>query len=126
VKVTKIGGITLDYGLWWKEIDIASDVTATTEKTLDGSLIVFEQANRISAQNLTLESRDDGWQKKATAQALINLANGSMGVDINVELSDLSTMQTRFRYEVDGGSVQFEPIYDGATWYKGTIYMAGV
>ncbi|RKY68380.1 MAG: hypothetical protein DRP97_06380 [Candidatus Latescibacterota bacterium] len=126
MKITRIGAITLDYGLWWKEFDSATAIIAETEKTIDGSLIIFEQPNRTSSQFITAESRDDGWQSKAIKEALISLADGSMGIDIEIELSNNSTIDVRFAYETDGGAVQFEPLFDGADWYIGTVYMSKV
>lgn len=126
MRIIQIGDVVLDYGLWWREVDSAVAVTAEIEKTIDGALIVFEQPNRISAQNVTAESRDDGWQKKVTKDALVTLADNSMGVIIAIQLDNLSTFDVRFAYETKGGAVQFEPLYDGSSWYKGTIYMAKV
>ena len=126
MKIVKIGAIDLDYGLWWKEYDSANVITAETEKTVDGSLIIFEQPNRESAQTITAESRDDGWQLNATVRSLISLANSSMGTDIEIKLSDNSTINVRFAYEVDGGAVQFEPLYDGSDWYKGTVFISKI
>ena len=123
-KVITIGHIALDYGMWWLERDKATHVIAETERTIDGTLLVFEQLNRVSAQNITLESRDDGWQTEEKKDALINLANASIGAEIEIEFSDNTVSACRFAYEVEGGAVQFEPLYDAAEWFKGSVYLA--
>ena len=123
-KVIRIENIVLNYGMWWTERDRANQVVAETERTIDGTLLVFEQLNRVSAQNITLESRDDGWQTEAKKDAIINLSNSSIGADVEIEFSDGTTRMCRFAYEVSDGSVQFEPLYDGSEWFKGKVYLA--
>ena len=128
MRIVKIGAVTLDHAMWWDEYDQSSGVMSEVVKNLDGGVIVFEQAKRISIQNVTLMSRSDGWQKKTTMDALIALANGSLGLTFTVEDDDGGTFDVRFRHEQNGGAVQFERVVGAklSEWYTGTIYLAKV
>ena len=128
MRIVKIGEITLSHGMWWSEYNKSSKVFAEVVKNLDGGVIVFEQARRTSIQSVTLQSQSDGWQKKAISDALIALADGSIGQSIVVEDEEGTTFDVRFRHEQSGGAVQFERVSGGKTfeWYTGTIYLAKV
>ena len=54
MKILKIGAITLDYGMWWDEYNRSNAVSSEIVKNLDGGIIIFEQANRVSIQNKEL------------------------------------------------------------------------
>lgn len=126
MKIVKIGVIELDHGFWWDEYDNSDAVKATVKPNLDGGVVVFEQAARLSAIDITLQSRNDGWQTKATMEAIKALANGSIGTTAVVEDSDAVQHTVRFRHEVKGGAVQFRHIMDARDigWYVGTVYLA--
>ena len=128
MKITKIGAVTLDYGMWWDGYDRSTGVASRAIRNIDGGIIVFEQANRVSTINITLSSRDNEWQKKATVDALKALADNSIGKDIVIVDSDGNTYTTRFRHEESGGAVQFERLVDAMDfeWYAGKIYLARI
>lgn len=129
MKLSIIGGITLDNEMWIDEVNNSSGVTAEVVENLDGGVIVFEQYKRTSKQNVTAKSSDSsGWQSKITLDALLALANGSIGQTISVTDSDTNTFDVRFRHEQSGGAVQFNRLVDAklTDWYIGTIYLAKV
>lgn len=128
MKITKIGSVVLDYPMWWEEYNNSSGVESEVIKNLDGGVIVFEQAKRISSQTLTIRSLNDGWQGKTTVNSLISLANNSLGQTIVVEDSLGGTFNARFRHEQAGGAVQFKRLVNAKDflWYDGVIYLAKV
>ena len=128
MKLKIIGGITLDYEMWIDEHNDSSGVIAEVVDNLDGGVIVFEQTKRTSKQNITARSLDSGWQKPATKDAIIALANSSLGQTISVTDSDDNVYDVRFRHEQVGGAVQFDRLTDAklVEWYHGTIYLAKV
>ena len=128
MKILKIGAITLDYGMWWDEYNRSDAVSSEIVKNLDGGIIIFEQANRVSIQNVTLKSNTDAWQRKATVDALVALSNGSLGQVFVIEDDNGVFFNARFRHEQAGGAVQFVRASEAKLfeWYTGTIYLAKV
>lgn len=128
MRIAKIGGITLDYKMWIDGYSSSENVITEVVKNLDGGVIVFEQPRRTSSKNVTLVSNSDGWQSKATVDALVALANASLGQTVVIEDEDGGTFNARFRHEQAGGAVQFERLELAKTfnWYSGTIYLGKV
>ena len=117
-KVIKIGTIILTYPMWVEESLQDTNVSSVEINNVDGGKIVFNQYIRNSAQNVTLISKDSGWQKEDIVADLISLANSSIDTDIQIQYNDLTTENVRFNYTQ---AVQFDPIYEGADYYKGKI-----
>ena len=128
MKIKQIGSVVLDHSLWWLESENSSKVQSLIKKNLDGGVIVFEQPKRSSSVIITAQSRDDGWQKEDTLDALVLMANTSLGSVFNITDSDDNVISCRFRHEIQDGAVQFERIADAKEigWFKGVIYMAKV
>lgn len=128
MRIIKIGAITLDNVMWVEEGSNSSNVTAEVMDNLDGGVIIFEQLKRTSKQNVTLVSKDNGWQSIITAEAILSFANDSLGQSFVVEDDDGGTFTARFRHEQVNGAVQFSRLVDAklSEWYTGTIYLAKV
>lgn len=128
MRIVKIGDIVLDNVMWVTEGLDSSAVVSEVVNNLDGGIIVFEQLKRISRQNITLVSKDNGWQSKVTTDAILALANGSLGLDFIVEDDDGGTFTARFRHEQANGAVQFDRLVEAklTDWYTGTIYLGKV
>ena len=128
MKIVRIGNVTLDYGMWVEESDDSSAVISEVLNNLDGGVIVFEQLKRISRQTVTLMSKETGWQSIVTKNAIIALANASLGVTLEVQYDDGGTFNVRFRHEQPKGAVQFGRLVEAklSDWFTGTIYLARV
>ena len=128
MRIIKIENITLDHGMWIEESNSSNDVTTETLDNLDGGLIIFEQPVRTSKKYVTLLSKNDAWQKKTTVDALLALANGSIGTTYTAYDDDGGSYAVRFRHEEKEGAVQFERLIDAklSEWYSGVIYLGKV
>lgn len=128
MRIVKIGAIVLDNIMWSEEALDSNGVTAEVVNNLDGGIIVFEQLKRISRQNITLVSKDDGWQSKLTTDAILALANNSIGASVVIEDDDGVTFNARFRHEQTNGAIQFNRLVEAklTDWFVGTIYLAKV
>ncbi len=128
MRIVKIGAITLSEPMWVKESNNSDGVNTEVVNNLDGGIIIFEQTTKTSKKNFTIESKSYAWQTEAIVDALVALANGSLGQSFTVEEDGGSTYSARFRNETKGGAVQFKRLIDAKLfeWYTGVIYMAKV
>ncbi len=128
MRIVKIGAITLDNVMWVSEGSDSSGVVTEVVNNLDGGIIIFEQPKRTSKQNITLLSKDNGWQSVLTSEAILAMANSSIGTTFIVENDSGATFNARFRHEQAKGAVQFKRLVDAklSEWYTGTIYLAKV
>ena len=124
--VKKIGDIVLDNKMWVLEEDTSTKVDAKASRTIGGGLVVYELQNRGSAQFVTLDSKNNGWQSEATRDAIIAIADGSLGSTTTITYDDDSVEEVRFAHETRGGAVQFKPIFEGSSWYTAKIYFGKV
>jgi len=122
-RVTQIGDIVLDNSLFLKETFGIKNVKAKSFYTLEGGIVVFESIKRGSANNITLESLDSGWQKGETIEEIVQLAN-NLNVTTTIILDGV-TVNARFRLE-DEEPIAVEQLYEGSNWYKVVIKMAYV
>ena len=122
IKIIKIGNITLDNALFLKESFNVKNVKAVSFDTVGGNKIIYESIKRDNANNITLESLDNGWIKENTLKEILLLANN---IDLRVLLhtSNGHSFYARFRLE-ENDVIQTEQIYEGSIWYKVTILMA--
>ncbi|RLC81299.1 MAG: hypothetical protein DRI61_04155 [Chloroflexi bacterium] len=125
-RVVRIGHVNLSNPLWVEESLKATKNTASAKRTVAGAMVIYEMSNRYSALYITLDSRNYGWLKTDDVNALIGLADSSLGQQVEIEYRDGSTEMARFAYEQANGAVQATPLFDGANWYKVKIYMAKV
>lgn len=130
---TTIGGITLTRDMVFEDEYSYPKVAAEITPTLGGGVCVQEFAILEKGRNVTLSSTEtQGLQLKSVVDSLKTLAD--TGAGNTYALSIISNSQSfaktiRFRQEIDGGAIQFEPIgprdglHDGSIYYKGSIYM---
>lgn len=126
--VKKIGTITLTYPLWWVEYDNTPSVNAEVQSTIDGGVIVWEQAVATNAKNITLDSGTSGWQKIAVKDAIKALVAASIGTTTTITTTADEVIAVRFRHENSAGTVNFERVYEAKLfeYYNCKIYLARV
>ena len=122
-KAVRIGSIDFDYKLWVTQEYAAIKNVASARRTVAGTTVVYEQANRNTSLLITLDSKNSGWQKESTVEAIIELADGLLGKSTTLEYDDGTMDSVRFAYETRGGAVQASALYEGADWYKIKIYL---
>lgn len=124
--VKKIGTITLTYPLWWVDFNNAPSVTAEVQSTINGGVIVYEQAVATNAKNITLSSKESGWQTIAVKDAIKALAAASLGTTTTITTTADEVINVRFRHE--NGAVKFERVYDTKLfeYYTAEINLARV
>lgn len=126
--VKKIGTIDLTYPLWWSEYDDTPSVYAEAQGTINGGVIVYEQAVATNAKNITLDSASSGWQKIAVKDAIKALVQASLGTTTTITTTDDEVISVRFRHEQEGGAVNFERVYEAKLfeYYNCKIYLARI
>ena len=127
MKITHIGSVELTYPLWWDDYNKSDTFFSSTETTITGGTLVWNTIKANSGKSVTLNSRDDAWQKTSVKDAIIDLAN-TTDTTTTITLSDGSVLNVRFKHELDGGSVVFERLFDAnlVDYYKCKIYLARV
>ncbi|MEA1919150.1 MAG: hypothetical protein U9N52_04870 [Campylobacterota bacterium] len=106
MKVKKIGDIELTYNLWWTNYNQNQTVKAEAINTIDGGVVVFEQAVATTAKNISLSSMDDGWQDMATKDNLVNLVKNSIGTTTTITTTDDEVIDVRFAHERNSITVE--------------------
>lgn len=124
--VKKIGTITLTFPLWWLEYNNTPSVKAEVQETISGGVIVWEQAVATNAKNITLSSKESGWQTTAIKDAIKALAAASLGTTTTITTTADEVIAVRFRHE--NGAVKFERVYDTKLfeYYTAEINLARV
>jgi len=121
-RIKNIGGIELESSLFLIESFAVKNVQAVKFETLDGGAVIFESIKRDSANNITLDSRENGWLKEDTISKLVSIAN-DLGIEVTLTTADDATLKARFRLE-ESEVIKAEQIYEGSKWYKVVIKMA--
>lgn len=127
--VKKIGEITLTYPLWWLEYNNTPAIKAESQSTINGGVIVWEQAVDITAKNITLASKDrSGWQTTAIKDLIKALVAGSLGTTTTITTTADEVINVRFRHENSAGAATFERVVDNKLfdYYTANIYLARV
>ena len=97
-RVKKIGSIKLDNHLFWLESFDLKNVKGVAFNTLDGGKIVYESIKRGSANNITLDSQEYGWQLEETIEKIVLLAD-ELDVTTSITFIDDTEIKVRFRIE---------------------------
>ena len=124
-KVIKIGSIKLDYPLFIKEEFLQKNVKAVAFETIGGSKIVYESIKRSSANYITLISKDSGWQKEATINNILTLAD-DIEVETEITFKDDTTLKVRFAYELGEVIKTEDVINENGNWFKIEIKMCRI
>ena len=130
---TVIGTVTLDKDMIFENFYSYNMINASVEKTLGGGVVVQEFNGLEAGRFITLISTEtQGLQLKSTVDALKVLSDSGAGNTYTLTItsnSQVFTRTVRFRNELDGGAVIFEPIQarDGLhgndIWYKGSVFL---
>ena len=123
-RVKQIGNIPLDNHLFWVETFELKNVKGTVFNTLAGGRVVFETQKRDTAINITLDSKDYGWQLGQTIEKILAIAD-DIGVVVPITFTDDTEIEARVRVE-ENEVIKAEPKYEGSKWYNVTIKMAKV
>lgn len=126
--VKKIGTIDLTYPLWWTEYDNTPSVKAEVQNTISGGVVVWEQAVSTNAKNITLTSKESGWQTTAVKDAIKALVAASIGTPTTITTTADEVISVRFRHENSNGAASFERVYETKLFgfYNCNIYLARV
>jgi hypothetical protein len=130
---TVIGTVTLDRDMIFSDEYSYNMVSAESVPTIGGGVVVQEFMALEAGRNVTLVSTDtQGMQLKSTVDDLKALCDSGAGNTYTLTISSNSqtfTKTVRFRNELDGGAVVFEPVqvrqglHDDAIYYMGSVFL---
>ena len=130
---TTIGTVTLDRDMIFENEYEYNMVSAEVTPTIGGGIVVQEFEALEKGRLVTLISTEtQGLQLKSTVDSLKALADSGAGSTYSLAISsngESFSKTVRFRHEIEGGPVQFQPmqVRDGlhgdTVYYKGTIYL---
>lgn len=130
---TTIGSVTLDKDMVFSDEYSYNRISAEVTPTLGGGVVVQEFALVEAGRSITLISTESqGLQLKSTVDALKALCDSGAGNTHTLTITsngETFTKTVRFRNELDGGGIVFEPLQvrDGlhgqGVYYKGTIFL---
>lgn len=118
MRLLRVGNITLDEPLFLESEFYSNKITAKSDEAIDGTEIVFEARTKNEALNFT--HKNIAWQKRETIQALIALADTSIGKNITVQTDALS-IEVRFDYTKN--AVKGEELFAGGSLFLVEIYL---
>ena len=130
---TVIGSVTLDKDMIFQNEYNYTLISSEVTPTLGGGVVVQEFAAVEAGRNVTLVSTESqGLQLKSTIDSLKTLSDSGAGNTYTLTITsngETFTKTVRFRNELDGGAVVFEPcqvrdgIHSGGVYYKGSIFL---
>jgi len=126
--IKKIGTIDLTNPIWWLEYNQTPNIQSEVSATITGGVIVWEQSYESTAKNISLSSKDNGWQTIAVKDSLKDLVSNSIGTTTTITTTDDEEIQVRFRHEVEGGAITFERVVESklSNFYTCNIYLARI
>lgn len=127
MKIKQIDTIVLTNPIWWDNYNMASKVRAEVEQTIDGGVIVYEQALLPSSENVDLSSgTETGWQTDVVKDSLLTHVNASLGTTFNIITTDDTIIECRYRHEA--GAMSFERVIEtlDSAYYTCQIKLAKV
>ncbi len=129
---TEIGPVTLTRDMYWSDEFKYKLVNASVEDTLGGGINFQEFSALERGRLITLESTEtQGLQLRsivAALKAIADIAGATYTLTISSN-NQTVTKTVRFRNELDGGPVVFEPIqpreglHSNTVYYKGSIFL---
>lgn len=130
---TTIGSVTLDKDMIFDDEYSYNLISSEVTPTLGGGIVVQEFVALEAGRPVTLVSTESqGLQLKSTVDALKALSVSGAGNTYTLTISsngESFTKTVRFRNELEGGAVVFEPcqvrdgLHDNTVFYKGSIYL---
>lgn len=123
-RAISLGTVTFDRKLYYANEYESTGVSASSQRTIDGGVIVWEQANLDSVKDIILDSGTNYPISETNLQEIIALADGSLGQSYTLTFADLTTETVRFKHEAN--PVEAEPLWEGACDFFVTIKLAKV
>jgi len=130
---TTIGTVTLDRDMIFENEYSYNLISSEVTPTLGGGVVVQEFVALEAGRTITLVSTESqGLQLKSTVDDLKALSDSGAGNTYTLSIvsnGETFTKTVRFRNELDGGAVVFEPcqvrdgLHDNTVFYKGSIYL---
>ena len=130
---TTIGTVTLDKDMIFENEYSYNLISSEVTPTLGGGVVVQEFVALEAGRTITLVSTEtQGLQLKSTVDDLKALSDSGAGNTYTLSIvsnGETFTKTVRFRNELDGGAVVFEPcqvrdgLHDNTVFYKGSIYL---
>ena len=130
---TTIGTVTLDRDMIFDDEYAYNLISSEVTPTLGGGIVVQEFVALEAGRPVTLVSTESqGLQLKSTVDDLKALSDSGAGNTYTLSIvsnGETFTKTVRFRNELDGGAVVFEPcqvrdgLHDNTVFYKGSIYL---
>jgi len=115
-----LAGIVFDYPLYIKEYEYPKTKYAQKYVSANGSDIVF--VNKNNTPEITLESKESGWQSQSVVDALRLLTDNMDGIH-QLVYSDGDTDQVRIAFERES-EMKFAPLFECSPDHYITIPLA--
>ena len=98
--IKKIGAITLDNPIEWTNYDVAQDVMAESQGTINGGVIVWELAVLNTSKFIDVSSGSNfGFQTSTTKDSILALVRNSIGTTTTITTYEDEIISVRFRHE---------------------------
>lgn len=107
-------------GLWIREDNESTNFITEEFATISGARVTFVQSKDITAKNITLDSKENGWISRSKKEDLLNFANSQLG-SFDIETKDGDLIRVRFRHIP---AIQFENLYEGSLLYRAVINLS--
>lgn len=125
--VKQIGTVVLTNPIKWVNYDVSNKVATEVEPNIDGGVIVYEQTIQDNAIYIELRSTNtSGWQSTAVKDALLTLANASLGLTTSIITSTDDTVNVRYAHEKTAVSFESVTEGDGGGYFTCNINLAKV
>lgn len=119
-KAIQLDSIVFDHSLFIEEEDAPNNIQSEVNLTESGVHVVWQ--SEIKTPYITLISKNHGWLKQSTKDAIMALYNQYESTFV-VTYDDLSTDTVRFAHE---RGLSFTPIFEGSEHYTTQINLAKV
>jgi hypothetical protein len=123
-RAVSIGNLTFDKIQYYDDEFKPQGVSAESNRTINGGVIVYEQLNHDSAKDVTLTSGENYPIGDANLQALKDMIDTSLGQTYTVTFKDGSTQDVRFKHE--DNVLEIEPAWEGSCLFFITLHLAMV
>jgi len=125
MRAVKLAGVIFDNPLFIKEEFELKDVKGKSFNTLNGGIIVYESVKRNNANYITLNSKNSGWIRKETIEAIISVLD-DLNVEVDLELESGEIIKVRPALEKAPVIKTEDLINENSGWYNVTISLCRV
>ena len=123
-RAESIGIVTFDKVQYYENEFVSQGVSADSDRTIDGGVIVYEQDNKVSTNNVRLSSGENYPISETNLKELQDLIDGSLGKTFLLTFTDTSSFNVRFRHEET--PLESTPLWEGSCLYLITLNLAKV